>query len=443
MNPADVLANLRALVLVIDSWGTILQAAGARDGFLGHRPTELVGRNAVDYIAADDQAHVATVFSGGGDWVLSAAPAPFPLRLVAADGRVESVECLPARVDGEYWVLTLTTADLQFSTYHALDLYLDGAGPLEVATAIAERATRLWPEGVRTDGFVLHGEAGTLTEIVATDPDPALLEAMRAGVADPGAPWNAATVTMSGPADFASLPPEVATAARRLGHEYCELGIVAIDGEVTVATVVFGTHASAFEGSTRVIHRKAIEMIEAAARRSHVERILRVAAETDHLTGLCNRAAFEQALDENDDGATCVSVLFIDIDHFKHVNDTYGHAVGDAVLVEVGRRISSVCRPTDVVARLGGDEFAVLLPDVSGEIAARIGQRIVDRVAAPLPADVGLDQVTASVGAASGNNDLVHLVDSADLAMLSGKRSGRAMLTTAPATPDAQPPIAR
>ncbi len=447
MESAAVLAQLRALVLVVDRWGTILRADGARDGFLGYTTSDLAGRNAVEYVAADDQAHVASVFAGGGDWILSAAPTPFPLRVVAADGSIDTVECLPARVDGDHWVLTLTTSELQFSTYHALDLYLGGAGPLEVATGVARRGSRLWPDGVVTDAFVLHANVGgVLTDVVAGDADSGLLTAMRSCIAERDAPWNSARATTNGPAELDSLPPELAAAAEALGHRVCELGIVVVDGVVEIATVTFGSHASAFDGSTRVIHGKAVEMIEAAARRARVERILRVAAETDHLTGLLNRAAFERALDDHDGGAECVSLVFIDLDNFKAVNDNYGHAAGDAVLVETGRRIASVCRPTDVIARFGGDEFAVLLPGADDENAERVGQRILDRIAQPLPSDIGPVRVTATAGLASGLDHLVELVDTADHAMLSGKRAGRASVTAAPTgppTPSDQPPIAR
>lgn len=440
MHSAEVLAHLRSLVLVIDNWGTIVRADGARDGFLGHDVGTFPGRNSLDFVASEDHEHVATVFAGGGDWILSSSPTPFPLRIVAADGSVETAECLATRAGDGQWVLTLTPSALQFSTYHALDLYLGGAGPLEVATGVARRASQLWPEGVVTEAFVLHANGGgVLTQVVAGDHETEMGAAMEECVADPDAPWNSTSATRHGPIEPATLPPVLAEAADRLGYGFCELGIVAIEGAVVIATISFGTDESAFAGSTRVILGKAIEMIEAAARRAHVENILRVAAETDHLTGLLNRAAFEHALAENDDSESCVSVLFIDIDQFKNVNDTYGHAIGDAVLVEVGRRISASCRPTDVVARLGGDEFAVLLPGVDEEVAERVGRRIIERIATPLPPEFQLERVTASLGAASGCSGLVELVDSADQAMLTGKRSGGATMTTA----TDQPPIAR
>ncbi len=124
-------------------------------------------------------------------------------------------------------------------------------------------------------------------------------------------------------------------------------------------------------------------------------------------------------------------VLYIDIDRFKAINDTHGHTVGDSILVEVARRITATCRSGDEVVRLGGDEFVVVLHDIDPATVTPIGSRMVDAVAEPLPDGVGVDQVTASVGAAMGTGDVRDLVSAADLAMLTGQRRGRNVLTTA------------
>src|SRR5262249_36258752 len=89
---------------------------------------------------------------------------------------------------------------------------------------------------------------------------------------------------------------------------------------------------------------------------------LRHQAFHDALTGLPNRALFtERVEDALEQGSGAAAVLFMDLDDFKTINDTLGHAVGDEVLAEVGRRVQRAVRPTDTAARLGGDEFAVLL----------------------------------------------------------------------------------
>ena len=150
-------------------------------------------------------------------------------------------------------------------------------------------------------------------------------------------------------------------------------------------------------------------------------------AQTDHLTGLANRTALESVLEAHlapDVGTGC-GVLFCDLDGFKAVNDTYGHAVGDQVLVEVAQRLASSVRTTrgDVVARLGGDEFVVVLPGC-GELELRaVVPRIERAVARPLRLDVGLVRVGVSIGArvADPGDDVGAVLSEADEKMYRAK----------------------
>lgn len=154
---------------------------------------------------------------------------------------------------------------------------------------------------------------------------------------------------------------------------------------------------------------------------------LTVRATTDALTGLANRAAFTAALVEAlEPGAAAeVSVLFVDLDDFKSVNDGFGHEVGDQVLREVGTRLRRVARPGDVCARLGGDEFAVLLAGVSAEAAKAAAARVAEAIRAPLrrAGDV-LVPLGASVGWATvpAGTPPEMLLRRADAAMYAAKR---------------------
>src|SRR5205823_10905589 len=109
----------------------------------------------------------------------------------------------------------------------------------------------------------------------------------------------------------------------------------------------------------------------------------------DPLTGLPNRALFGDRLAlalrrRVRRGTGTVAVFFLDVDRFKLVNDSLGHDVGDALLLEVAARLEAAVRPADTVARLAGDEFTVLCEDVAGELeAVAIAQRIVDLFVAP------------------------------------------------------------
>lgn len=154
----------------------------------------------------------------------------------------------------------------------------------------------------------------------------------------------------------------------------------------------------------------------------------------DELTGLANRGLFidrvERALSIPDrDGGAFLSVLFVDLDHFKTVNDLYGHAAGDRVLIEVGRRLESVLRPGDTVARLGGDEFGILLVNVHGaELSVHVAERILQLVSQPVAVGRNEMVVNASIGIATSENgyeDAASIIDDADLAMYRAKSLGR------------------
>ncbi len=111
---------------------------------------------------------------------------------------------------------------------------------------------------------------------------------------------------------------------------------------------------------------------------------LKLSSMTDDLTQVRNRRFFDQRLPEElsrrDRSLNAISCLFLDIDHFKSVNDTYGHGIGDDVLRQVAQRVQTVLRSQDVLARYGGEEFAVLLPDTGNDEAMMVAQRIITAV---------------------------------------------------------------
>ena len=164
------------------------------------------------------------------------------------------------------------------------------------------------------------------------------------------------------------------------------------------------------------------------------ERDLHLLAFHDRLTGLPNRALLEQKLDQTLQrlalGAVdTVTVLFIDLDRFKIVNDTLGHAVGDDLLRTVGDRLKSSVRDSDTLARMGGDEFAVLLEHSSKQdVASAMATRIIDLVQKTYLLDGNIVNVGASVGIAIAPHDGTtrdRLLKSADLALYHSKAAGR------------------
>lgn len=166
---------------------------------------------------------------------------------------------------------------------------------------------------------------------------------------------------------------------------------------------------------------------------SHKDEQVRLArlAERDPLTGLLNRAGFEHFLTRGADKgeAAALAVLYIDLDHFKPVNDRHGHAVGDQVLRQFAERLQALVRPSDAVARLGGDEFAIALNAVRArEHAERVADEILRAARAPFVVDALTLQIGASVGVAfNAEHDTgwQRLVQHADARLYEAKAAGR------------------
>ncbi|WP_433223851.1 GGDEF domain-containing protein [Microtetraspora malaysiensis] len=181
--------------------------------------------------------------------------------------------------------------------------------------------------------------------------------------------------------------------------------------------------------------------------RSLLHAQLQAAARTDPKTGLLNAAAWQREADTEivrarRTGET-LALLIVDIDHFKRVNDTYGHLVGDQVLIGVAGTLRSQLRDYDVVGRFGGEEFVILLPRADVTEARRVAERLRSRVGRmAVPADHAMVTVTISAGVAIMNmhgNDLIELLAAADLALYRAKELGRDRICL-PVRPTAPPP---
>ncbi len=151
----------------------------------------------------------------------------------------------------------------------------------------------------------------------------------------------------------------------------------------------------------------------------------------DPLTGLANRALFADrlahALQPRGDAAP-TTVLFLDLDDFKNVNDTQGHSVGDRLLVVVADRLRGALRPSDTAARLGGDEFAVILEQADGRAAHRLAERILGALSTPIEVEGTVWVVHGSIGIATacpGETTTEDMLRNADVAMYWAKEDGK------------------
>ncbi len=217
---------------------------------------------------------------------------------------------------------------------------------------------------------------------------------------------------------------------------------IVITGAIASTALVLGRQLAAFADNSRLLDEldaKVQELHQLLRERDDLATRLRHEALHDPLTGLANRSMFNRRLSdvmrEGDTPARPLTLMIVDLDDFKQVNDEYGHASGDEVLVAVARRLRSCVRDVDLVARLGGDEFALLLEDLPDD-ADRVARRIVEVIGRPVTfvaGDPGAEEtvsvtVSASVGVVIADLDrrtAEQLLHAADVTMYSAKRSGK------------------
>ena len=214
--------------------------------------------------------------------------------------------------------------------------------------------------------------------------------------------------------------------ARHFEHEHRILGT----GGDHLWVLSRGLAVRNSSGETR---RVAGSMTDITERKLAAE-LLAFGALHDELTGLANRMLFKDRLmvalkTLRRQIGPPFGVLFLDLDRFKRVNDTYGHSVGDGLLVEIASRLASFLRPGDTLARLGGDEFGILVSDApSVSDALHVAERVQERLKVPFAVDGRQLEVSASIGialSATGYDEPEEILHDADVAMYRAKAAGR------------------
>ena len=198
-----------------------------------------------------------------------------------------------------------------------------------------------------------------------------------------------------------------------------EVGFLLDIGLATLAVAVF---SHTYERARSLAEERLIELVT-----------------TDYLTGLANRAKLAEVFQRERDHArrngTPLALVYLDIDHFKQVNDRFGHEAGDQALIHFANTLSQRLRATDLLCRLGGEEFAALLPNTNAEQATAIAEALRERLAStPLQLDDNQHGMTLSAGVAVMGEDgsrLDALMNAADRRTYAAKRAGRNRVVSA------------
>ena len=240
-------------------------------------------------------------------------------------------------------------------------------------------------------------------------------------------------------ASAAAGPPEQFVAddlARRLGQTYALSNTLAVplvaDGRILGALILSRRQPREWTAADRRLLDWSAQELSAALSRAYAFEEAEVRANIDALTGLPNRRYLEEMLSTvgpRRRAVERVGALMIDLDHFKRLNDRYGHTTGDRVLRAVGERISAAVRADDTPARFGGEEFAVVLRRADPAQAVEVAERIRRQIGALPPAELGItEQISVSIGVAVAEGrdiDAKSVLSAADNALYTAKREGR------------------
>jgi diguanylate cyclase (GGDEF)-like protein/PAS domain S-box-containing protein len=430
---------------VLDADVRFTFVSAAAEPMLGYDPAQLLGERAFEYVHPDDieiaTAALTQIFEEFGE--RPGEGVPIAMRLIHADGSFVDVEVGSAPMLEDPIVRGIIIRVRPMSGQQFLDRALEAlvaSSPLDevleflVASLDHElthaRATLVYDWDGDSFGTRL---TGGLPDVLVGGVDEASTEVWRKAM-------TGGTVVVFTSLD--DLPATLRVAAAAEGQAALWIAPVTIgpDGASPACIGVWRDVTGDPWVSHQVSLARAVRLTRLAFERRRAEELLVHAAMHDTLTGVANRAQFFDRLsatpeDERRQHAKA-AVLYLDLDAFKAVNDTYGHKAGDLVLQTVTNRMLLAVRAADLVARLGGDEFAVLCLDVDhADQATALADRLIAAVAEPIDIGEGVVHVGVSIGIAlstGGSAAAPDLLEMADRALYEAKREGKSCWRLAP-----------
>jgi diguanylate cyclase (GGDEF)-like protein/PAS domain S-box-containing protein len=430
---------------VLDGEARFTFVSAAAEPMLGYEPAQLLGESAFAYVHPDDieiaVAALTQIFEEFDE--RPGEGVPLAMRLIHTDGSFVDVEVGSAPMLEDPIVRGIIIRARPMSGQQFLDRALEAlvaSSPLGevleflIASLDHElthaRATLVYDwDG---DGFGTRFTGG-LPEVLVGGNDEASTEIWAKAM-------TGGTVAVHSTLD--DLPARLRDAAAAAGQAALWIApvTVGLDGAPAACIGIWRDVPGDPWVSHQVSLARAVRLTRLAFERRRAEELLLHAAMHDTLTGVANRAQFFDRLGAVPPGErrhhASAAVLYLDLDAFKAVNDTFGHKAGDLVLQTVTDRMLGAVRSGDLVARLGGDEFAVLCVDVDhADQATSLADRLITAVAEPIDIGEGLVQVGASIGialATASSTAAIDLLDLADRALYEAKREGKSCWRLAP-----------
>lgn len=427
-----MLDSLPVAVMVIDRMANVRFVNQRTAEMIGRDRSAIFGRNVLDFVMVDDIDFAAELLDRAGSFFESTM-GPSRIRYVDARGDVHWTQVwatsTPRELGIDGYILTLTRESVRDVLATAVTSVAadDGLDRTLAAIALSARAMPL-----RGHGAILVAQPRASADAVrfrAIGDWPLDLAAIDAF----GTPWRRA---LMGEVDAdvddvaAAASADLDPIARDL---FLESGVTAIfvrlirdvAGVVNAVFVVFRDEVGPATLNQGDHLNDAVALASLAFAQTNRRLELESAAHSDALTGLANRAAFIARLEGE---RRVVDVLFVDLDHFKSVNDTFGHQTGDVVVAAAADRIASTVRRDDVVYRTGGDEFVVVCEAMVDDAErSAMAERLVDGLMVPFDAGDHRVRIGATVGIACGRDrSLSETVRAADSALYEAKERGRA-----------------
>jgi diguanylate cyclase (GGDEF)-like protein/PAS domain S-box-containing protein len=445
--------KLTDVVVVLDERGDLVYANDFTASLTGHDLASLTGRSMAEFLHPDDLVRALEVIGLVREEELRVPVTPALYRLRCADGswvpveiNAAPIEPSPPRADaggtGGSGPLLLVIGRYSGDRHlqdRIVDLLTAGAPIPDIVELIPEFGLWRHPDEHYAVVYAVDGQPR-----VAGSPMAAQLASLDGGTTTPWARARATGEEVVVPVD--DLPEALRAAARADRLLTCWAVPVPDPNSAEPAVLIAWSRD---DGPAPSVHRYSLETMARSLTlvlqwRAQVAE-LEQAARRDPLTGVINRMGFFEILRHTAarrvaDTEARVGILYVDLDHFKAVNDRQGHRAGDLVLAIVAERLTEAVRTGDVVARLGGDEFAVVCPDFhTRDELVGVAERIIARIAEPMTIEGTDVQVGASIGiafspvatAAATPDDLV---DEADRALYLAKSQGRGRWHVSPAS---------